>query len=319
MKRTLVFQDTERILDSKDLLEVSRRMYGDTGYTATLLLLGNPDEVPSELSSWFHTIIIVPGLRPGPQVVREICDIMQSLHQEMPFDAILIPATLIGRMLAPRLAKRLRTGLVADVTDIYQYDDRLELVRPAYSGKLLAGIAPMGNGPVMMSVRPRAFSCRGEGNQNAVVTVYSGNVTTRNTLRIQSVVKRPQSYDIRESHVLVSGGGGVKKQFPLLYQLAEALQGDVSASRKIVDQGIAPRSIQVGQSGKIVTPRLYIALGIDGAIQHVEGLRNIETIIAVNISAKAPICSLSDIVVVGDAQEFIERLLERIRSEQNGQ
>jgi electron transfer flavoprotein alpha subunit len=101
--------------------------------------------------------------------------------------------------------------------------------------------------------------------------------------------------------------------------LAETLGGTVSASRKLVDQGIAPRNIQVGQSGKIVSPKLYIALGINGAIQHVEGLRDIETIISVNTSAKAPICSLSDIVVEGDAKDFIEKLLLKIHNNQHTQ
>nr|MDA3941003.1 FAD-binding protein [Spirochaetia bacterium] len=122
--------------------------------------------------------------------------------------------------------------------------------------------------------------------------------------------------------VLISGGGGITGGIPQLYSLAEELNGKVSASRRIVDQGLAPRNIQVGHSGKTVSPRLYMALGINGAMQHVEGLRNVESIISVNTARNAPICSLSDIVVEGDAREFVESLTTRIkvyRSQGNGE
>ena len=174
----------------------------------------------------------------------------------------------------------------------------------------------------MMSVRPGVFIREGQGTLETEFHEYSRPVSRRTGIKRLEVKPRPRTYDIRECEVLVSGGGGVKKYFNELRRLADELGGQVSASRKIVDQGIAPRSIQVGQSGKTVNPRLYIALGIDGAIQHVEGLRNIETIISVNTSRMAPICSLSDIVVEGDAKEFIDRLTQRIqrdRTERKGE
>ena len=104
-------------------------------------------------------------------------------------------------------------------------------------------------------------------------------------------------------------------QFHRLDELALELNAQVSASRRIIDSGIATRKIQVGQSGNTVSPKLYIALGIYGSLQHIEGLKNVENIISVNIDKDAPICSLSDIVVEGDAVEFIEKLVEKIRRE----
>ena len=121
--------------------------------------------------------------------------------------------------------------------------------------------------------------------------------------------------DIRESEVLVSGGGGVLRHFGKLELLAKELNGMVAASRRAVDSGLAPRQIQVGQSGKTVSPRLYVAIGISGSIQHVVGIKNAEHIIAVNSNRYAPICSIADIVVEGDATEFIEKMVERIRKE----
>ncbi|MRR32189.1 electron transfer flavoprotein subunit alpha/FixB family protein, partial [bacterium] len=227
------------------------------------------------------------------------------------------------RMIAPRLAMRLQAGLVADVTAINREGNELLAIRPAYSGRMLASIRFAGEGPVMMSIRPGVFHSENSGasRENSPV-----DWTTRiepfvprqvrdGKIRRLSVTKKEQIYDIRESDVLVSGGGGVIGKFHHLERLARKLGGQVSASRKIVDQGSAPRSIQVGQSGKRVSPKLYIALGINGAIQHVEGLKQVEHIISVNINKDAPICSLSDIVVEGDAVTFIEKLVHKIEEE----
>jgi len=125
--------------------------------------------------------------------------------------------------------------------------------------------------------------------------------------------EKPQVSDIRDSEILVSGGGGVLEQFSRLHDLSQVLHAQVAASRRVVDDGVASRKIQVGQSGKTVSPRLYLALGINGSTQHMEGLKNVEHLIAVNTNIDAPLCSQADVVVEGDAIEFIDRLLERIK------
>jgi len=125
----------------------------------------------------------------------------------------------------------------------------------------------------------------------------------------------PVPDDIRECRVLISGGGGVSASFDKLAPLACLLGAGVSVSRRLVGLGIAPRRIQVGQSGKSVKCELYIAVGIYGAFQHVVGLNNVKHIIVVNKNRLAPICSLADIVVEGDAFEFVERLTLRLESE----
>ncbi len=314
MKRILVIQDTEKLGNSIHLLQLCERMYGSHGYEAFLLSF---EDSLLQVSGFFNVIYTVPEGSVDLHDIRRMCDIAEDLHSWNCFDSILVPATRLGRMLAPRLAKRLHTGLVADVIDIKtDAEAQLQMIRTAYSGSIHAGIIATGSGPIMMSVHPGICTYVGEAELDSVVIPYTEPPKKqRNAMRCLDVAKREQSYDIRSSEILVSGGGGVKKQFPLLQHLADALNGDVSASRKLVDQGIAPRNIQVGQSGKIVSARLYIALGIDGAIQHVEGLRNVETIIAVNTNIHAPICSLSDIVVQGDAGEFIGKLLKKIEYE----
>ncbi|WP_022666502.1 electron transfer flavoprotein subunit alpha/FixB family protein [Desulfospira joergensenii] len=309
MKKTCIFQDTENIEKTKDLLEVAERMYGQGQFQSHAVLL----EASSHcLHGSFHHIIRVAEGLVDAYDPRGISDVLENLHQRNRFDSILIPATSLGKMIAPRLAKRLGTGLSAGVTDVKRQKNRIEIIRPACSGKILEVIHHRGAGPVMMSIRPDAFEYRSRGGLQTQILEYTKPVTSRSTVQRLHVEENKLSYDIRESRVLISGGGGVKDDFPELFRLADALNGSVAASRKLVDQGIAPRSIQVGQSGKTVSPSLYMALGVHGTMQHIAGLRNIETIISVNRADNAPICSLSDIVVQGDAAEFIDRLMEKI-------
>ena len=325
VKRTLIFQDSEQLERTVDLLSAAEKMYAEAPFEAYALVIDGSDSSagPCEaLSGFFKKVIHVAREIVVPHDQLGICEIMAELQKECQFDSILVPATPFGRMIAPRLAKRLHTGIVADVMDIRRQDGRVEIIRPAYSGRLMAAIVTRGSGPVMMSVRPGVFNYAGEGGMKTEVREYTAPVEARSSMKPLATKEKQISYDIRESDVLISGGGGVLRSFSGLQRLADALQGRVSASRKIVDRGIAPRSIQVGQSGRTVSPRLYIALGINGAIQHVEGMKNIESIISVNTNRNAPICSLSDIVVEGDAMEFVDKLTERIeafRSEAQGE
>lgn len=309
MKKTCIFQDTEKTENTIDLLEVAERMYGQGQFESHVVLLA---DLFDPLMGFFHHIIRVAKGLVDCYDPRGICDILENLHKKNRFDSILIPGTSLGEMIAPRLAKRLQTGLVSGVTDIKRAKDRIEIIRPACSGKILEGVLHTGNGPVMMSIRPNAFEYTPRDSLQTVVSAYTEPVSSPSAVTRLHVKENQQTCDIRDSEVLIAGGGGVKESFPELYRLADALKGTVAASRKLVDQGIAPRSIQVGQSGKTVSPGLYMALGIHGSMQHMAGLRHIASLISVNTAVNAPICSLSDIVVHGDALEFIDRLMKKI-------
>lgn len=167
----------------------------------------------------------------------------------------------------------------------------------------------------MMSVRPGVFLYEKEKMKNTKVWGYRPKKSYDVTVERISRQEKPKSRDIRESEILVSGGGGILNDFDVIDGLAKRLGGMKSASRRVVDSGKADRSIQVGQSGKIVHPRLYIALGICGMLQHVAGLNHVKHIIAVNTNPNAPLCSLADIVVEGDARTFVEKMIERIDRE----
>ena len=309
MKKTCIVQDTERPVNTTDLLEVAHRMYGQGQFESHAILLENSLE---GIFGSFHHIIRVAGGSVNGYDPRGICDILDNLHRKNRYDSILIPGTGLGQMIAPRLAKRLGTGLVTGVTDIKRNGNHTEIIRPACSGKILEGIHHTGQGPVIMSIRPNGFRYAPGDPLKTVVSEYTPPVRSHTAVKRLHVKETLPTCDIRDSEVLISGGGGVKESFSELYRLADALNGTVAASRKLVDQGIAPRSIQVGQSGKTVSPRLYMALGIHGSPQHMAGLRRIETLISINTAANAPICSVSDIVVQGDAREFIGRLMDKI-------
>ncbi|MCJ7691491.1 MAG: electron transfer flavoprotein subunit alpha/FixB family protein, partial [Clostridiaceae bacterium] len=284
--------------------------YKDSEYETYAICFNHNDGI---IDGKFDYLINIQNKEIKNYDIQNITNCIEELHHIYDFNSILIPATYLGRMIAPRLSMRLKVGLVADVTAIEHNNGEVEMVRPAFSGKIFAGIVNRNCKTIMMSVRPNVFVSTTASLKKTERIHFKPNNVEPSKIRLLETKEKEKIEDIRESEVLVSGGGGVIGDFGHLYLLAHELNAMVSASRSIVDSGIATRSIQVGQSGKTVSPKLYIALGIYGSLQHIEGLKNVENIISVNINKDAPICSLSDIVVEGDALEFIDRLLEKIK------
>ncbi len=312
MKKSLIYFEPDSTQNSVDLLEVVRQMYDTEACETYALSVGF---TPKEAEGLFDFLIEVQDPEIRNFDIISITNVLEKLQQEYKFDSILVPATHIGRMLAPRVAMRLGVGLVADVTAIRHKDGLLEMVRPAFSGKIMAGIVNRNRVPVMMSVRQGVFSYKTEGLRHSLRIEYHPRNVEKSKIELIGIREKEKTKDIRESEILISGGGGTIRYFHQLQSLADEMDAQVSASRRIVDNGIAPRSIQVGQSGKTVSPKLYVALGIYGSLQHIEGLKNVENIISVNTNKDAPICSISDIVVEGDAKEFIEKLTGKIKRE----
>ncbi len=309
MKKCLIFVEDNKSRDADDLTEVVDQLYGSRN--GEKYGFGNKKAL-EDLDGTFDALIHAKNYEFDEFDVRNITNCIEELYHAYNFDSIMISATHLGRMLAPRLAMRLKTGLVADITAVNSDEKGIELIRPAYSGKLMAAIKIRGKGPLMMSVRQNVFQRKTKRIADSEWIEFPFKMIEEQRIELLSSERREESEDIRESEVLIAGGRGASSYFNELDALAEALNGKVAASRKIVDQQIASRRIQVGQSGKTVSPKLYIAMGISGSIQHIEGLKNIEHIIAVNKRKGAPICSIADIVVEGDGKEFIAKLLYRI-------
>jgi electron transfer flavoprotein alpha subunit len=318
MKKVCIFQGIESHKTALGLLEVPRRLYGDKKFQSYVVSLKDPVDL---LNGFFHHIINLSEDIVEDFNARGVCDILFNLHKKYHFDTIVIPDTSLGRMVAPRLAKRLKTGLVSGVVDIQKSGNTIEFMRPALSGKIVETVQFKPNRLILITAKPNIFDNTSDGGLRSKIIEYTGPEPLKSNIKRLNVEENQVKEDISEAQVLISGGGGVKDHFSTLYPLAEALNGSVSATRKLVDQGIAPRNLQVGLSGKTVSPKMYIALGIHGTLQHMAGLRGGESIISVNTNCHAPICHVSDIVVHGDAVEFIDRMMKKIneyRSDDKG-
>jgi electron transfer flavoprotein alpha subunit len=233
---------------------------------------------------------------------------------------VLFPASHIGRDLAPRVASILGTGLTADCTGL-SIGDNGELIqsRPAFGGNIMADILTPEHRPQMATVRPNVFKPPEPENDRSAEIVSVPVDVDPDSLRIKVrkviVTAKGQGRDITEMDVLVSGGGGMRSgdNFVILEELAEVLGGSVSASRVAVDSGWRPRSDQVGQTGKTVSPRLYIACGISGKIQHQVGMKGSDFIVAINKDPDAPIFKIADLGIVGDLFDIVPALTNEFR------
>lgn len=233
---------------------------------------------------------------------------------------LLLGATTIGRDLGPRLAARLQTGLTADCTElaIEEETHHLMMTRPAFGGNLLATIMCTENRPQMSTVRPGVMMAKpADAARKGTVEEFKVNFDrSKFRVKVQQVVKEQKNLvDITAAKVLVSGGRGVgsAEGFKKLEALAEALGGEVSSSRAMVDAGVTEHARQVGQTGKTVRPDLYFALGISGAIQHLAGMEGADLIIAVNKDKFAPIFEVADMGIVGDLHKIVPALTAALK------
>ena len=233
-------------------------------------------------------------------------------------EIILIGATAQGRDLAPRVAARNKTGLTADCTALeIDEDGTFLMTRPAFGGNLMATITCTKHTPRMSTVRPGVFP-KGQRSEKAYceakeITVDFSTVQIRGRL-IETIKEKKQTANISESKVLIAGGRGMggKKGFELLHKLAELMGGTIAASRPVIDQGWVDKAYQVGQTGKTVRPRLYIACGISGALQHIAGMQESDFIIAINKNEDAPIMKIADLAIVGDVHKILPEMIARL-------
>ena len=233
-------------------------------------------------------------------------------------DVVLVPGTIMGRDVAPRAAARLETGCLSDLVEVDLRDDgALEGKRPVYSGKAYARVAIPKARPAFATLRPNVFPIshgdRGPAEVVAVDTAVTADELRARTTRVEQAAE--QELDVAEASIIVSGGRGLKEpeNFALVRDLAAALGAAVGASRAVVDAGWIPHAHQVGQTGKVVSPNLYVACGISGAIQHLAGMSTSKVIVAVNKDPEAPIFKVADYGIVGDVFEILPKLTAAVR------
>jgi electron transfer flavoprotein alpha subunit len=240
--------------------------------------------------------------------------VVKAVEQAGP-DAIFFAGTAMGRDLAPRVAARLGVGALPDAVELHLDGDRFSVRRPVYSGKAFATVNAAGNTPQVISLRPNVFSAEEASGAGEVVALDGLSLSVRAVVK-ELVETAGGELDVAEADVIVSGGRGIKgpENFALIKELADALGGAVGASRAAVDAGWIEHSHQVGQTGKVVSPSLYVACGISGAIQHLAGMSSSKVIVAINKDPDAPIFKIADYGVVGDLFDVIPPMVEAIKA-----
>ncbi|MGI6197779.1 MAG: FAD-binding protein [Candidatus Cloacimonadaceae bacterium] len=245
---------------------------------------------------------------------------MVTLSNKYKPSIILAGATVIGRSFIPRVAVNLKTGLTADCTGL-SYDaesGNLMQTRPAFGGNIMATIMTANHRPQMATVRHKVMDAmEADESRNGTVIEESIDFDQEEAMStwLEFEKEKTNLVNITEANIIVSGGRGLKeaKNFALLEELAEAVDGAVGASRAAVDSEWIPYAHQVGQTGKTVKPGIYIAVGISGAIQHLAGMSSSDYVIAINKDPDAPIFKVADLGIVGDLFEIVPKLSKRIK------
>lgn len=315
---------------SLELLAKGKELAAALGSQVWAVLCGYQVEALAEESIQYGADYVLIADHPELEMYRTLPynRVVTSLVCERQPYIFLIGATPVGRDLAPRVASAVKVGLTADCTDLqigdylskkenHLYKDLLYQIRPAFGGNLIATIVNPHTRPQMATVRegvmrplePDPFH---QGTIEAVQPVFEpGDLV----LKVLSREMRASTVNLKDAAVVVSGGGGLSspEDFELVRELAHLLGGEVGASRAAVDAGYITREHQVGQTGTTVHPRLYIAAGISGAIQHRAGMDKSNKIIAINTDPNAPIFQVAHYKIVGDLAEVLPLLIQALR------
>ena len=226
------------------------------------------------------------------------------------YDAVLTPATSQGKNISPRIAAKLDVAQISEIVEVVSGDT---FVRPIYAGNALETVQSS-DGKKVITVRATAFKAAGEGGSAAVETVPAGAVSAKVKFVDQQLVKSARP-ELAGAKIVVSGGramGSAEEFQKVIEPLADKLGAAVGASRAAVDAGYAPNDYQVGQTGKVVAPELYIAVGISGAIQHLAGMKDSKVIVAINKDADAPIFQVADFGLVADYKTAVPELMDAL-------
>jgi electron transfer flavoprotein alpha subunit len=255
----------------------------------------------------------------GPELAQYTPDgfvgALKSLIEAKKPKLVLLPHTYQVRDFAPKLAANFGAVLVSDATGAKFEGGKVLFMRQMFQGKFTADVALAGDGPWFVSFQSGAYRAdQLEAGVTDVETIAAGSATIR-TKPEAPFQEAKQAVDLSQAEIIVSVGRGIKEQknIAMAQALADALGGEIAASRPICDAGWLPMERQVGSSGQTVSPKLYLALGISGAIQHIVGMKGSKTIIAVNKDAEAPIFEVADVAVVGNLFDIVPALTEEIK------
>ena len=307
-----------------ELLAKSRELAGELGTEITAVLMGH--EIESRAQELiFHgadRVLVVDHPELATFTDEVYGNILADLAKKENPEIILAGATAMGRSYIPRVATILETGLTADCTglDIRAEDRALLQTRPAFGGNLLATIVCPGHRPQMATVRPHVMRANAPDpdRKGEVIRILPGEELLGHRVQVlESVKEQSEGPNLSEADVIVTAGRGFEqeKNVELARELADLLGGTVGATRAAVDAGWLSGRTQIGQTGVTVSPKLYMACGVSGAIQHIVGMQGSEIVVAINKDAEAPIFDVTTYGLVGDVKEILPLLIQRIQKE----
>ena len=297
---------------SFELASTARKLADQTGDEVGAILLGSGIEsLAAELGKYgVDKVFVGDNAAMEPYITEAHAAVVAKVVKENDPAILLLGASVQGKDLSARVAAKLATGLATDCTDVKIDGGKMVAIRPMYAGKCFGEVVTSTT-PQMASLRPNVFPAAENAKAGTVVKVDAAVDAASIKSKILEIQKDTSGkVDLTEATVIVSGGRGMKgpEGYPILEELADVLKGCVGASRAAVDAGWRPQKDQVGQTGKVVSPNLYIACGISGAIQHLAGMSSSKYIVAINKDAEAPIFTKADYGVVDDLFKVVPEL-----------
>lgn len=281
--------------------------------TVSILVAGlNCQSVANEaaLISGVDKVLVADAPHYENRLPEEVVPLVTSIQAE--YDYFIASASTFGKNIMPRIAAVLDVSQISDVIKII---DSKTFEHPIYAGNIIEEISTSAS-KIVLTIRPTAFVASSvNDNQQGIIEVLEGGEPVNLTEYISEVLTKSERPSLDQAKVIVSGGRALKNKEnfeDLIFPLADKLNAAVGASRAAVDSGFVPNDYQVGQTGKIVAPNLYIALGISGAIQHVAGMQGSKVIVAINNDPEAPIFNVADYGLVGDVFELIPELTQKL-------
>ncbi|MEA2350056.1 MAG: electron transfer flavoprotein alpha subunit [Thermoleophilaceae bacterium] len=299
------------------------RLAGEIGGEAAAVVVGDGDDLTDELCATLgkYGAAKVYRAKAPEGLAQPVVDVMAKVIQDNDYDYALFGGGLLGFEIGAGLTARLHAGVTMEVTDIKVQDGKLVANRPILQDSAIVEVDYVDK-PGIIIGRLNAFEMSESGDGQATVEDVDIQLSEWSTKAkmVQRGEQRGADVNIEDADILVAGGRGLGKAegFQLCEELAEALGGAVAATRAVVDAGWYPYAAQIGQTGKTVAPKLYLAAGISGAIQHKVGMQSSENIVAINKDQNAPIFEFSDLGIVGDLNKILPKLTEAVKAKKGG-
>jgi electron transfer flavoprotein alpha subunit len=299
------------------------KLASEIGGEAAAVVVGDGDDLTDDLCATlgkYGASKVYRGRAPEG-LAQPVVDVMAKVIQDNDYDYALFGGGLLGFEIGAGLTARLGAGVTMEVTDVKAQDGKLVANRPILQDSAIAEVEYVGK-PGIIIGRLNAFEMSESGDGQAAVEDVDVELSDWSTKAkmVQRGEQRGADVNIEDADILVAGGRGLGKPegFELAESLAEALGGAVAATRAVVDAGWYPYAAQIGQTGKTVAPKLYLAAGISGAIQHKVGMQSSENIVAINKDQNAPIFEFSDLGIVGDLNKILPKLTEAVKAKKGG-